>query len=58
MRLVPDTNVVIAAVMGSGPPSRIIELATEGVIDLFTPEPSRIPTMMRCSPVRLPLRLI
>ncbi len=36
MRLVLDTNVVIAAVLGSGPPSRLIELATEGAIDLFT----------------------
>lgn len=33
MRLVLDTNVVIAAVLGDGPPSRLIELATEGVID-------------------------
>jgi len=36
MRLVLDTNVVIAAVMGAGPPSRLIELATEGAIDLFS----------------------
>ena len=36
MRLVLDTNVVIAAVLGSGTPSRLIELATEGAIDLFT----------------------
>lgn len=38
MRLVLDTNVVIAAVMGDGPPSRLIELATEGVIDLYSSE--------------------
>jgi len=36
MRLVLDTNVVIAAVMGAGPPSRLIELATEGSIELFS----------------------
>ena len=36
MRLVLDTNVVIAAVMGDGPPSRLIELATEGFVDLFS----------------------
>ena len=36
MRLVLDTNVVIAAVLGSGPPSRLVELATEGAIDLFS----------------------
>jgi putative PIN family toxin of toxin-antitoxin system len=36
MRLVLDTNVVIAAVMGEGPPSRLIELAAEGSIDLVS----------------------
>lgn len=36
MRLVLDTNVVVAAVLGAGPPSRVIELATEGAIDLFS----------------------
>ncbi|MCC6535065.1 MAG: putative toxin-antitoxin system toxin component, PIN family [Burkholderiales bacterium] len=36
MRLVLDTNVVIAAVMGAGPPSRLIDLATEGSIDLIS----------------------
>jgi putative PIN family toxin of toxin-antitoxin system len=34
MLLVLDTNVVIAAVVGSGPPSRLLELATDGTIDL------------------------
>jgi putative PIN family toxin of toxin-antitoxin system len=38
MRLVLDTNVVIAAVMGDGPPSRLIELAAEGSIDLVSSE--------------------
>jgi len=38
MRLVLDTNVVIASVLGSGAPLRLIELATEGEIDLFTSE--------------------
>jgi len=38
MRLVLDTNVVIAAVLGSGAPLRLIQLATEGEIDLFTSE--------------------
>lgn len=36
MRLVLDTNVVIGAVLGSGPPSRLIEFATEGEVDLFS----------------------
>lgn len=38
MRLVLDTNVVVSAVLGSGPSSRLIELATEGIVDLFTSE--------------------
>ena len=38
MRLVLDTNVVIAAVVGSGAPTRLIELATEGNIELFASE--------------------
>lgn len=36
MRLVLDTNVVVSAVLGSGTPSRLIELATEGLLDLCT----------------------
>lgn len=36
MRLVLDTNVVVAAVMGDGPPSRLIELAMEGAIELVS----------------------
>ena len=38
MRLVLDTNVVIAAVMGDGPPGQLIELAAEGSIDLVSSE--------------------
>ncbi|MGH7490734.1 MAG: putative toxin-antitoxin system toxin component, PIN family, partial [bacterium] len=36
MRLVLDTNVVISAALGSGAPTRLIELATEGEIALAT----------------------
>lgn len=36
MRLVLDTNVVVAAALGSGAPARLIELATEGEIALVT----------------------
>ena len=36
MRLVLDTNVVVGAVLGSGPPSRLIELASERQVDLFS----------------------
>lgn len=36
MRLVLDTNVVVGALLGSGPPSRLIELASEGQVDLFS----------------------
>lgn len=39
MRLVLDTNVVISAVVGSGAPARLIDLAAEGEIDLLTSEP-------------------
>ncbi|MDA8108797.1 MAG: putative toxin-antitoxin system toxin component, PIN family [Betaproteobacteria bacterium] len=34
MRLVLDTNVVVSAVLGSGAPARLIELATEAEIEL------------------------
>jgi len=33
MRLVLDTNVVIAALLWSGPPNRLIELAAEGTVE-------------------------
>lgn len=36
MRLVLDTNVAVSAVLGSSAPSRLIELATEGEIELFS----------------------
>lgn len=36
MRLVLDTNVVVSAALGSGAPTRLIELATEGEIALAT----------------------
>lgn len=36
MRLVLDTNVVIAAIVGSGAPAHLIELAAEGEIDLYS----------------------
>jgi putative PIN family toxin of toxin-antitoxin system len=39
MRLVLDTNIVIAAVLGSGAPMHLIELAAEGELDLFTSGP-------------------
>jgi putative PIN family toxin of toxin-antitoxin system len=38
MRLVLDTNVAISAVLGSSAPTRLIELAAEGSLDLFTSE--------------------
>lgn len=38
MRLVLDTNVAVSAVLGSSAPARLIELATEGALDLFTSE--------------------
>jgi putative PIN family toxin of toxin-antitoxin system len=38
MRLVLDTNVAISAVLGSSAPTRLIELAAEGTLDLFTSE--------------------
>ncbi len=34
MRLVLDTNVVIAALLWSGPPNQLIELAAEGTVEL------------------------
>jgi hypothetical protein len=34
MRLVLDTNIVIAAVLGSGSPTKLVELAADGVVDL------------------------
>jgi uncharacterized protein len=36
MRLVLDTNVVVSAALGSSAPARLIELATEGEIELIT----------------------
>jgi putative PIN family toxin of toxin-antitoxin system len=36
MRLVLDTNVVVSAAIGAGAPTRLIELATEGEIELVT----------------------
>lgn len=36
MRLVLDTNVVVSAVLGSGAPTRLIELATEREIELVS----------------------
>lgn len=36
MRLVLDTNVAVSAVLGSSAPARLIELAAEGEIDLFS----------------------
>lgn len=36
MRLVLDTNVVLAALLWSGPPNRLIELASEGLVDLLS----------------------
>lgn len=39
MRLLLDTNVVVAAIVGSGAPTRLIELASDGGIDLFTSDP-------------------
>lgn len=38
MRLVLDTNVAISAVLGSSAPTRLIELAAEGALDLFSSE--------------------
>lgn len=38
MRLVLDTNVAISAVLGSSAPTRLIELAAEGALELFTSE--------------------
>lgn len=36
MRLVLDTNVALSAVLGESAPRRLIELATEGEIELFS----------------------
>jgi putative PIN family toxin of toxin-antitoxin system len=36
MRLVLDTNIVIAALLWSGPPNRLIELAAEGTVELVS----------------------
>jgi len=36
MRLVLDTNVALSAVLGDSAPRRLIELATEGGIELFS----------------------
>lgn len=36
MRLVLDTNVVVAALIGTGAPARLIELAGEGDIELYS----------------------
>ena len=39
MRVVADSNIYISAFNFSGPPSRVLELAQEGVIDLFISQP-------------------
>ncbi|MGH6916381.1 MAG: putative toxin-antitoxin system toxin component, PIN family [Geminicoccaceae bacterium] len=36
MRLVLDTNVVVSALLGPSAPARLLELAAEGEIDLFS----------------------
>jgi hypothetical protein len=36
MRLVLDTNAVVSAVIGSSAPARLIELASDGEIDLYS----------------------
>ena len=36
MRLVLDTNVVVSAVLGASAPTRLIEMAAEGEIELLS----------------------
>ena len=35
MRLVLDTNIVVSALLWPGKPTKLIELATDGVVQLF-----------------------
>ncbi|MBI4277857.1 MAG: putative toxin-antitoxin system toxin component, PIN family [Armatimonadetes bacterium] len=39
MRVVPDTNVLVSAIVFGGPPGRLIELAAEGHIQLVLSPP-------------------
>jgi uncharacterized protein len=39
MRVVPDTNVLVSAIVFGGPPGRVVELAAEGHLQLIVSPP-------------------
>ena len=39
MRVVPDTNVIVSAIVFGGPPGRLVELAAEGHLQLILSPP-------------------
>lgn len=40
MRVVPDTNVIVSAIVFGGPPGRLVELAAQGHVQLILSPPS------------------